>query len=186
MTQKTENNIRCNMCDWQGEESRLVRGYEDSNLESAYDGCPNCGTDEYLMDIENSEVPQHSPLPYYLQIFGCMSKDIQLKTEGEVIARIYNGNATYKAKNTAYLIVNSVNAIGAMAEYLGCNPVELAERLQGGGLVELVEALEIASPLLVASYLDLERANDTGQDVVFAVSEVVKESLARLKGENNI
>lgn len=46
------NNIRCNNCYWYGEEQDLERGEDE---ESAFDGCPTCNTDNYLMDIKQSK-----------------------------------------------------------------------------------------------------------------------------------
>ena len=43
--------IRCMKCDFEGTEEDLVFGMEDEeDLESGFDGCPNCKTDEYLID----------------------------------------------------------------------------------------------------------------------------------------
>ena len=41
--------VRCNNCWWTGEEEKLVRGHD---INGGFDGCPNCETDTYLMDIE--------------------------------------------------------------------------------------------------------------------------------------
>lgn len=50
----------------------------------------------------------------------------------------------------ARLSVASDNAVLSLADHLGCNAVELAERLADGGLVEVVEALDIAQAHLRA------------------------------------
>jgi Zn finger protein HypA/HybF involved in hydrogenase expression len=49
--------VRCNNCDWEGYENDLEI-IEDTFKEERFDrlflkGCPNCKTDDYLMDIEN-------------------------------------------------------------------------------------------------------------------------------------
>jgi hypothetical protein len=49
--------VRCNNCDWEGYENDLEI-FEDTFKEERFDreffkGCPNCKTDDYLMDIEN-------------------------------------------------------------------------------------------------------------------------------------
>jgi hypothetical protein len=70
---ETVNNIRCNCCDWEGVEEELILLEQDMNgdvtavefpdgsIERYYPkpeelwfckGCPNCETDEYLMNIE--------------------------------------------------------------------------------------------------------------------------------------
>ncbi len=41
--------VRCNNCWWYGEEQDLIRGYDEGG---AFDGCPKCKTDTYLMNIE--------------------------------------------------------------------------------------------------------------------------------------
>lgn len=42
--------VRCNMCEWEGYENDLV-SYEDED--GFFNGCPNCKTDYYLMDIKS-------------------------------------------------------------------------------------------------------------------------------------
>ena len=45
--------VRCNKCDWKGEEEDLKFILEDENdLESGINACPNCKTDGYLSDVE--------------------------------------------------------------------------------------------------------------------------------------
>ena len=43
------NTVRCNMCDWEGEEEDLILGEDEDGY---FKGCPNCNTDYYLMDID--------------------------------------------------------------------------------------------------------------------------------------
>ena len=41
--------VRCNWCEWQGDEEDLVVGEDGDGY---YNGCPKCtGADHYLMDI---------------------------------------------------------------------------------------------------------------------------------------
>ena len=47
-----ENAIRCNNCYWKGNEDDLLRL---ENEDGALDGCPNCKTDNYLMDLDTSK-----------------------------------------------------------------------------------------------------------------------------------
>lgn len=49
--------VKCNQCDWQGYDSELTPFKEDGKFGDGYGGygCPNCKTDEYLMDIEEPE-----------------------------------------------------------------------------------------------------------------------------------
>jgi len=49
--------------------------------------------------------------------------------------------------NNTRLSAASDNAVLELAEHLGCNAVTLAERLEGGGLVRMVEALTEAEIL---------------------------------------
>jgi len=49
--------LRCNMCEWEGIEDELVL-YEKGTLTILgeiiyFKGCPNCKTDDYLMDLED-------------------------------------------------------------------------------------------------------------------------------------
>lgn len=52
-----QNKIRCNMCYWVGDEDELTLVKLDNDDptkvdDEFIDACPNCKTDEYLMDIE--------------------------------------------------------------------------------------------------------------------------------------
>lgn len=52
-----KNEVKCNNCGWEGYENNLEI-FEDDCKEQRFDrpffkGCPNCETDDYLMDIEN-------------------------------------------------------------------------------------------------------------------------------------
>ncbi len=48
---KNKTIIRCMKCDFEGTEEDLVFELEDENdLESGFDGCPNCKIDSYLID----------------------------------------------------------------------------------------------------------------------------------------
>lgn len=54
---KTKMEVKCNNCEWEGHENDLEI-FEDDLKEQRFDklffkGCPNCKTDDYLMDIEN-------------------------------------------------------------------------------------------------------------------------------------
>lgn len=63
--------------------------------------------------------------------------------QGWAIARCNDKNSTTATnEGNARLIAASDNAVIELAEHLGCNAVELAERMEGGGLVRLVEALK--------------------------------------------
>lgn len=46
--------VKCNMCEWQGGEEDLEickdEPEEGDITESFFRGCPNCKTDDYLMD----------------------------------------------------------------------------------------------------------------------------------------
>ena len=52
-------NVRCNQCYWEGEEEdlKLVNESNTKDLEDDslywFKVCPNCGEEDYLMDIEN-------------------------------------------------------------------------------------------------------------------------------------
>lgn len=48
--------IRCNMCGWEGGELDLLR-CDCSEDGGRCDGCPDCETDHYLMDLDMEEVP---------------------------------------------------------------------------------------------------------------------------------
>ncbi|WP_188260824.1 hypothetical protein [Azospirillum tabaci] len=63
--------------------------------------------------------------------------------QGWAIAR-YNDNNSTTATNegNARLSAASDNAVLELAERLGCNAVELAERLENGGLVKVAAFLE--------------------------------------------
>ena len=74
---KTELRVKCNSCDWIGTEDELelvgvivvndeeiavshesrvsgiVKILKQADAEEFIDGCPNCLTDDYLMDMEN-------------------------------------------------------------------------------------------------------------------------------------
>ncbi|CAO99405.1 hypothetical protein D9623_33910 (plasmid) [Azospirillum brasilense] len=52
------------------------------------------------------------------------------------------GHSLEEPKGNARLAKASDNAVLELAEHLGCNAVLLAERLEGGGLVRLVEAAQ--------------------------------------------
>lgn len=41
--------VRCNWCEWIGEENDLIRGHDKNG---DFDGCPICKTDAYLIDRE--------------------------------------------------------------------------------------------------------------------------------------
>jgi NAD-dependent SIR2 family protein deacetylase len=41
--------VKCNMCEWQGNEDDLVLFTDEDGMGK---GCPDCKTDAYLMDIE--------------------------------------------------------------------------------------------------------------------------------------
>lgn len=41
--------VKCIMCGWEGQEEDLVRGYDE---DGAFDGCPNCKTDDFLIDLK--------------------------------------------------------------------------------------------------------------------------------------
>jgi hypothetical protein len=45
---EAENTVRCNTCDWEGQECDLVRFHDGDDVG---DGCPICVTDDCLMDI---------------------------------------------------------------------------------------------------------------------------------------
>lgn len=49
------HDIQCNNCNWTGFEEDLVEYNETSKVDNItleyFKGCPNCKTDEYLMDI---------------------------------------------------------------------------------------------------------------------------------------
>ena len=49
---ETKCRVKCNKCDWRGEEDDLEY-FTDADGGSY--GCPNCMTDENLMDIEAKE-----------------------------------------------------------------------------------------------------------------------------------
>lgn len=51
------------------------------------------------------------------------------------------GRSLEEPKGNARLSSASDNAVLELAEHLGCNAVELAERLEGGGLTEIAVAL---------------------------------------------
>lgn len=44
------NEVRCNMCMWEGDEEDLVMSKDEDGLSK---GCPNCQTDHYLMEHPN-------------------------------------------------------------------------------------------------------------------------------------
>jgi hypothetical protein len=50
-----ENTVRCNNCDWEGVEEELQMFEDKTNANSIdrsfFKGCPNCETDDYLMDL---------------------------------------------------------------------------------------------------------------------------------------
>lgn len=52
--------IRCNKCDWHGNESDLLRCDDASDGERA-DACPTCRTDHYLMDLADSDPADEKP-----------------------------------------------------------------------------------------------------------------------------
>jgi len=43
--------VRCNNCYWQGYEEDLPVFLDEKNKEH-FHGCPNCRTDEYIMNLE--------------------------------------------------------------------------------------------------------------------------------------
>ena len=45
--------IKCNNCDWQGDENELKIIREQ---EEFFKGCPNCETDSYLSEIEKTSL----------------------------------------------------------------------------------------------------------------------------------
>ena len=50
--------VRCNNCEWEGyeEDLQIFTDLSDNNVSHDihyFKGCPNCKTDDYLMDIEN-------------------------------------------------------------------------------------------------------------------------------------
>jgi len=50
--------VRCNMCEWKGDEDELELlpdGFSKLGDRMWMNGCPTCKTDEYLMDIEGGE-----------------------------------------------------------------------------------------------------------------------------------
>lgn len=54
------NTVRCNNCFWEGNEEELQTFVDLSDNDISHDigyirGCPNCETDEYLMDINNDK-----------------------------------------------------------------------------------------------------------------------------------
>ena len=50
-----ENTVRCNNCNWEGVEEELQIFQEETDADSIdrsfFKGCPNCETDDYLMDL---------------------------------------------------------------------------------------------------------------------------------------
>ena len=59
-----ETSIRCNMCYWEGSEEELKTFVDLSDNDISHDvgyfsGCPNCETDDYLMDISEEETQEY-------------------------------------------------------------------------------------------------------------------------------
>ena len=50
-------NVKCNWCDWHGHEDELETFIEPNQIDKQdenlhfFKGCPNCKTDDYLMNI---------------------------------------------------------------------------------------------------------------------------------------
>jgi len=44
--------VKCANCEWRGLEEDLLFVEDKSFVENSQDACPNCKTDEYLMDIK--------------------------------------------------------------------------------------------------------------------------------------
>lgn len=55
--------VTCNNCDWEGNESDLIQGKDE---EGYFNGCPNCETDSYLMDLDNSDLEERVNIQYDL------------------------------------------------------------------------------------------------------------------------
>jgi len=53
MKSNKEDLVKCNMCEWVGEENQLTILMETPKEEDRnfFKGCPNCKVDDYLMDI---------------------------------------------------------------------------------------------------------------------------------------
>jgi hypothetical protein len=54
----TEYEVRCNMCEWEGyeEDLELIEEESDNDFDrSFFRACPNCKTDDYLMDLLNED-----------------------------------------------------------------------------------------------------------------------------------
>ena len=85
---------------------------------------------------------QHSPLPWGNTDDHAIYSEMAHHGKDLVLIRNNASMAEGEADANAALITHSVNAIGELAEHLGVNTVELAETLQGGGLVTLFDALK--------------------------------------------
>lgn len=53
---KIENPVRCNWCNWSGDDTNLIRAIAaDEPQEDAADVCPQCSRIGYLMDLDQSD-----------------------------------------------------------------------------------------------------------------------------------
>lgn len=55
--------VTCNNCDWEGKENELIQGKDE---EGYFNGCPNCETDSFLMDLDNSDLEERVNIQYDL------------------------------------------------------------------------------------------------------------------------
>jgi hypothetical protein len=83
------------------------------------------------------------------------------------------------AEANGRLIKAAYNAFDSAAKKLGCNAVELAERMQNGEIADLVETLQ----LFEQSRTAFEHANDTESERLYAnAADRNRAILAKVKG----
>jgi hypothetical protein len=130
---------------------------------------------------ENTTAPQCSPLPWETNpdsgiIYGqTMGEDDEAPFACDVAhdGMQWQGVLNERESANARLITAAANAIGEAAKHLNTNPVELAERLENGGLVALIEA---------AKRLCKGMNDDDEMEIAYGNSDL-EQALARLTGK---
>jgi hypothetical protein len=90
------------------------------------------------MTTTETDKPQHTPLPWDYGYENAMG-DIHIGTLDQIVCTL---PASPQTRSNKRLIYASVNAFDSAAKRLGVNAVELAERMQEGGIYRLIETLE--------------------------------------------
>lgn len=100
----------------------------------------------------------HTPGPLHINGQNILTHETEIG-----IAKVY-GNIGQPREANARLLGAAYNAFDSAANKLGCNAVELAERMADGGIAELVETLR----LFEESRTAFEHANDAASEMIYA------------------